>query len=389
MNVGRTVFSQVMELLPLREFHQCVERYGGDYRVQHFTCLDHFLCLAFAQLTYRESLRDIQACLRTQPSKLYHMGIRAGVSRNNLAHANEHRDWRIYADFAAVLLQRARELYRDDPLGFELQETAYAFDSTTIDLCLSLFPWAQFRKHKSAVKIHTLLDLRGSIPAGVYVSGAQIHDVNLLDQLLLESGAFYIMDRAYLDFARLYRIACACAFFVTRAKTNIQYYRRKSHTVDKSSGVQSDQTIVLTGPKTSCLYPDSLRRIHFFDSEANLRLVFLTNSFAQPAVTIAHLYRARWRVELFFRWIKQHLRIKAFYGTSENAVKVQIAVALSVYALVAILRKQLRLDVSMHTLLQVLSVNVFEKTPILQGLFATQLRTENPDPAMQLKIFDL
>lgn len=389
MNVGRTVFAQLMELLPLREFHRCVERYDGDYRVQHFTCLDHFLCLAFAQLTYRESLRDIEACLRAQPSKLYHMGIRAGVSRNNLAHASEHRDWKIYADFAGVLLQRARELYRDEPLGFDLQETAYAFDSTTIDLCLSLFPWAQFRKHKSAVKIHTLLDLHGSIPAGVYVSGAQIHDVNALDQLLLESGAFYIMDRGYLDFARLYRIACACAFFVTRAKTNTQFYRRKSFTVDKSSGVQSDQMIMLTGPKTSRLYPDSLRRIRFFDSETQLRLVFLTNNFAQPADIIAQLYRARWRVELFFRWIKQHLRIKAFYGTSENAVKIQIAVALSVYALVAILRKQLGLDVSMHTILQVLSVSIFEKPAILQDLFATQLQTESTDPAIQLKIFDL
>ncbi len=389
MNAGRTVFAQLMEWLPLREFHRCVERYNGDYRVQHFTCLDQFLCLAFAQLTYRESLRDIEACLRAQPSKLYHMGIRAGVSRNNLAHANEHRDWKIYGDFAGILLQRARQLYRDEPLGFDLQETAYAFDSTTIDLCLSLFPWAQFRRHKSAIKIHTLLDLRGSIPAGVYVSGAQIHDVNALDQLLPESGAFYIMDRGYLDFARLYRIACACAFFVTRAKINTQFYRRKSLTVDKSSGVQSDQIIVLTGPKTSRLYPDSLRRIRFFDSETKLRLVFLTNNFAQPAVIIAQLYRARWRVELFFRWIKQHLRIKAFYGTSENAVKIQIAVALSVYALVAILRKQLKLDVSMHTILQVLSVSIFEKPAILQDLFATQLQTPSVDPAIQLKIFDL
>jgi hypothetical protein len=389
MNSGRTVFAQLMDFLPLREFHKCVERYDGDYRVQHFTCLDHFLCLAFGQLAYRESLRDIEACLRSQPARLYHMGIRARISRNNLAHANEHRNWRIYADFAEVLLQRARELYRDDPLGFDLQETAYALDSTTIDLCLHLFPWAQFRKHKSAVKIHTLLDLRGSIPAAVYVSGAQIHDVNVLDTLLVESGAFYIMDRAYVDFARLYRIARACAFFVTRAKSNLQFYRRTSHSADKNSGVQSDQTTVLSGPKTSRLYPDHLRRIHFFDAESDLRLVFLTNNFAQPAVIIAQLYRVRWRVELFFRWIKQHLRIKAFYGTSENAVKVQIAVALSVYALVAIARKQLQSNVSMHTLLQVLSVSIFEKTPVLQDLFAAQHQTLLADPAMQLKIFDL
>ena len=389
MNAGRIVFAQLMDLLPLREFHKCVARYDGDYRVQHFSCLDHFLCLAFGQLAYRESLRDIESCLRSHPSKLYHMGIRARISRNNLAHANEHRDWRIYADFAGVLLQRARELYRDDPWGFDLQEAAYAFDSTTIDLCLQLFPWAQFRKHKSAVKIHTLLDLRGSIPAGVYVSGAQIHDVNVLDELLFEAGAFYILDRAYLDFARLYRITCACAFFVTRTKTNTQFYRRTSHPVDEQSGVRSDQTIVLTGPKTSRLYPGHLRRIHFFDSETQLRLVFLTNNFVQPAIIIAQLYRARWRVELFFRWIKQHLRIKAFYGTSENAVKIQIAVALSVYALVAMARKQLRLEVSMHTFLQVLSVSIFDKTPILQGLFAAELQSQNCDPSMQLKIFDL
>ncbi len=389
MNVGRTVFAQLMDLLPLREFHRCVARYRGNHRVQKFTCLNHFLCLAFAQLTYRESLRDIEACLRAQPAKLYHMGIRSRVSRNNLAHANERRNWKIYADFAQVLLQRARELYRDDPLGFELQEPAYAFDSTTIDLCLSLFPWARFRKHKSAVKIHTLLDLRGSIPAGVYVSGAKIHDVNLLDQLLLEPGAFYVMDRAYVDFARLHRITRACAFFVTRAKRNIQFSRQKSHRVDKSSGVRSDQTIILTGPKTSGLYPDRLRRIHFVDPETGLRLIFLTNNFVQPAIIIAHLYQARWRVELFFRWIKQHLRIKAFYGTSENAVKVQISVALSVYALVAILRKQLRPDLSMHTILQILSVNVFEKPAFLQGLFPIRSQSERLDPAMQLKIFDL
>lgn len=389
MNVGRTVFAQLMDLLPLREFHRCVARYRGNYRVHKFTCLNHFLCLAFAQLTYRESLRDIEACLRAQPSKLYHMGFRSKVSRNNLAHANEYRNWRIYADFAGVLLQHARELYRDDPLGFELEQPAYAFDSTTIDLCLSLFPWARFRKHKSAVKIHTLLDLRGSIPAGIYVSGAKIHDVNMLDELLLEAGAFYVMDRGYVDFGRLYRITRASAFFVTRAKRNTQFSRQRSCKADKSRGVRSDQVIILTGPKTSRLYPDRLRRIHFVDPETGLRFVFLTNNFTQPAIIIAHLYQARWRVELFFRWIKQHLRIKAFYGTSENAVKVQIFIALSIYALVAILRKQLRPDLSMHTILQILSVNVFEKPAFLQGLFPFRVQSERRHPAMQLKIFDL
>ena len=389
MNTGQTVFAQLMELLPLRTFHQCVERYQGDYKVQSFSCLDHFLCLAFAQLTYRESLRDIEACLRAQQSKLYHMGIRSSVSRNNLAHANEHRNWRIYADFGGALIQTARHLYRDEPQAMELDQTVYAFDSTTIDLCLTLFPWAQFRRHKSAVKIHTLLDLRGSIPANVYVTGGQVHDVNLLDQLWLEAGAFYVLDRGYLDFARLHRFTRACAFFITRARSNTQFYRRESQTVDKRSGVRSDQIIVLNGPKTSRLYPDALRRIHFFDPETDLRLIFLTNNFTLPGLTIAELYRARWQIELFFRWIKQHLRIKSFYGTSENAVKTQIWIAIAVYALVAILRKQLRLEISMYKILQILSVSVFEKTPILQGLFTTQPNFPDVAPAIQLEMFNL
>jgi Domain of unknown function (DUF4372)/Transposase DDE domain len=389
MNTGQTIFSQLMELLPLPEFRRCVERYRGDYKVQSFFCLDQFLCLAFAQLTYRESLRDIETCLRAQQSKLYHMGIRGQVSRNTLAHANEQRDWRIYADFAQSLIRTARDLYRDEPFGLELTETVYAFDSTTIDLCLTLFPWARFRRRKSAVKVHTLLDLRGSIPTNVYVTGGQIHDVNLLDELLLEPGAFYLLDRGYVDFRRLYRFTQASAFFITRAKQNTQFYRRRSDPVDRSTGVRSDQTVKLTGPRTSLLYPDPLRRIHYFDADKDLRLIFLTNKFCFPALTIAQLYRARWRVELFFRWIKQHLRIKSFYGTSENAVKTQIWIALSVYVLVAILKKRLRLDLSLYKILQVLSVTLFEKAPILQGIFNFDHHIPEDDPSIQLQLFDL
>ena len=390
MNTGQTIFSQLMELLPLPEFRRCVERYRGDYKVQSFFCLDQFLCLAFAQLTYRESLRDIEACLRAQQSKLYHMGIRGQVSRNTLAHANEQRDWRIYADFAQSLIRTARDLYRDEPFGLELTETVYAFDSTTIDLCLTLFPWARFRRRKSAVKVHTLLDLRGSaFPTNVYVTGGQIHDVNLLDELLLEPGAFYLLDRGYVDFRRLYRFTQASAFFITRAKQNTQFYRRRSDPVDRSTGVRSDQTVKLTGPRTSLFYPDPLRRIHYFDADKDLRLIFLTNKFGFPALTIAQLYRARWRVELFFRWIKQHLRIKSFYGTSENAVKTQIWIALSVYVLVAILKKRLRLDLSLYKILQVLSVTLFEKAPILQGILNFDHHIPKDDPSIQLQLFDL
>ena len=389
MNAGRTVFAQLMEFLPLPEFRRCVDRYHGDYRVQHFTCLDQFLALAFAQLTYRESLRDIEACLRAQSSKLYHMGFRGRLSRNNLAHANERRDWRIFADFAHLLITHARALYRDESFGLELAETVYALDSTTIDLCLSLFPWAQFRRRKSAVKVHTLLDLRGSIPASVYVTGGQITDNRVLDQLLPEAGAFYLLDRGYLDFARLYRLAQACAFFITRAKHNTQFDRRSSRPVDRTTGLRSDQTIRLNGPKTSQLYPVPLRRIHFLDAEKQLDLVFLTNNFLLSPLTIAQLYRARWKVELFFRWIKQHLRLKAFYGTTPNAVRIQVWVAISVYVLVAIAKKQFQLELSLYKILQVLSITIFEKSPLLQVFAETQTDALHHDPAIQLQLFHL
>jgi hypothetical protein len=309
MNLGRTVFSQLLDFIPSYQFQICVDRYQGNRYVKDFSCWDQFLCLAFAQLTYRSSLRDIETCLRSQQAKLYHMGFRGQVSRNTLAHANEVRDWRIYADFAQVLIGMARDLYRDESFGVELSESVYAFDSTTIDLCLSLFPWGKFRRRKSAVKLHTLLDLRGSIPTSVYVTGGQVHDVNLLDELSLEAGAFYLLDRGYMDFARLYTFTQACAFFVTRAKKNLQFYRRCSRPVEPSTGVQSDQTIVLTGVRTALYYPDPLRRIRYFDSEKDLRLTFLSNNFLLPALIIAQLYRARWQVELFFRWTSALARI--------------------------------------------------------------------------------
>ena len=389
MNSGRTIFAQVMDFLPLTQFRRCVERYRGDYKVQSFSCWDQFLCLAFAQLTGRESLRDIEACLRSQQSKLYHLGFRGHISRNTLAHANETRDWRIFADFARALIAQARLLYRDEPLGVELHQTLYALDSTTIDLCLAMFPWAQFRRHKSAVKVHTLLDLRGSIPTNVYVTSGAVHDINILDQLLPEAGAFYLLDRGYLDFARLYVLKQGCAFFITRAKQNTQFWRRDWRPVRRSTGLRSDQTIQLTGPKTAQLYPDPLRRIHYFDSEKDLRLIFLTNNFLLPALTIADLYRARWRVELFFRWIKQHLHIKSFFGTSENAVKTQIWVAITVYVLVAIIKKQAPLDLSLYKILQILSITLFEKTPLLSGLSHVADNLDDADSRTQLKLFNL
>jgi hypothetical protein len=388
MNSGRTIFAQVMDLLPLAEFRRCVERYGGDYKVQSFSCLDQFLCLAFAQLTYRESLRDIETCLRAHQRQLYHMGFRGGVSRNNLANANLQRDWRIYADFARLLIAQARALYQHEPF-LELDQTVYAFDSTTVDLCLSLFPWAQFRRRKSAVKLHTLLDLRGNIPTNVYVTGGQVNDVNLLDQLGLEAGAFYLLDRGYVDYRRLYLITQALAFFVTRAEQNTRYRRCVGRGVDRSTGLRSDQTIRLTGPHSSRRYPAPLRRIHYFDAEKDLRLVFLTNNFQLQALTIAQLYRARWQVELFFRWIKQHLRIRAFYGTSPNAVKTQVWVAISVYVLVAILKKQLRLELSLYKILQILSVTIFEKSPILLAFSQYNDRIPEPDPSIQLDLFNI
>lgn len=388
MNTGQTVFAQLMEFIPTYQFQLCVDRYQGHRYVKDFSCWDQFLCLAFAQLTERTSLRDIEACLRAQQPKLYHMGFRGRVSRATLADANEVRDWRIYRDFAQVLIATARDLYRHESFGVELSETVYAFDSTTIDLCLSLFPWGKFRRHKSAVKLHTLLDLRGSIPASVYVTGGQVHDVNLLDELRLEPGAFYLLDRGYVDFARLYVFTQACAFFITRAKKNLQFYGRTSHPVEPSTGVRCDQTIVLTGVRTSQRYPAPLRRVHYFDAEKDLRLTFLTNNFLLPAWVVAQLYRARWQVELFFRWIKQHLHLQAFYGTSENAVKTQVWVALSVYVLVAIVKKQLRLDLSLYQILQILSITIFEKTPISEGFLNMADETDNLEVTKQLNLFE-
>ena len=389
MNSGRTIFAQLLDLLPLGEFRRCVDRYHGDYKVQSFSCLDQFLSLAFAQLTYRESLRDIETCLRAHQSQLYHMGFRGAVSRNTLANANQQRDWRIYADFARLLITQARALYQDEPFGVELDQTVYAFDSTTVDLCLSLFPWAQFRKHKSAVKLHTLLDLRGNIPTAVYVTSGPVGDVKLLDQLMLEAGAFYLLDRGYVDYRRLYRITQALAFFVTRAERNTCYHRCAQRWVDHSTGLRSDQTIRLTGPKSSRRYPALLRRIHYFDAEKDLRLIFLSNNFVLPALIIAQLYGARWQVELFFRWIKQHLRIRTFYGTSGNAVKTQVWVAIAVYVLVAILKKQLGLDRSLHEILQILSITIFEKAPILQAFSQYNEQIPESDPRIQLDLFNL
>lgn len=389
MNRGRTIFAQLMDLLPLAEFRRCVERYRGDYKVQSFSCLDQFLCLAFAQLTYRESLRDIETCLRAHGSQLYHMGFRGDISRNTLANANQQRDWRIYADFARRLIAQARALYQHEPFAVELDQTVYVFDSTTVDLCLSLFPWAQFRRRKSAVKVHTLLDLRGNIPTAVYVTGGQVHDVNLLDELALEAGAFYLLDRGYIDYRRLYQFTQALAFFVTRAQLDTRYRRCGWRPVDPATGVRSDQTIRLTGPKSSLRYPAPLRRIHYFDAEKQLRLIFLTNNFQLRALTIAQLYRARWQVELFFRWIKQHLRIRAFYGTSPNAVKTQVWVAITVYVLVALLKKELQLDLSLYKILQILSVTLFDKTPISWAFSHCYDRIQEPDSCIQMDLFNL
>jgi hypothetical protein len=377
-----------MDFLPLSEFRRCVARYQGDYKVRGFSCLDQFLCLAFAQLTYRESLRDIETCLRALQPKLYHMGIRGRVARSTLADANESRDWRIVADFAQVLITIAKPLYATEPFGVDLAATVYAFDSTTIDLCLALFPWARFRQTKGAIKLHTLLDLRGNIPEVVYLSDGKLHDVKALDVLVPLPGAYYVLDRGYLDFGRLFRFQELGAFFVTRAKTNLQFVRRYSHPVDKATGLQCDQTIALTGPKTATLYPLPLRRIRYTDPDTGKRLVFLTNDFTLPALTIAQLYKARWQVELFFKWIKQHLRIKAFYGTSANAVKIQVWVAISVYVLVAIVKKRLGLSQSLYTILQVLSVTLFEKVPIYQALALMPDTTSAGEGCNQLLLFD-
>jgi len=388
MDGGRTIFSQLTDFLPQREFRQCVERYRGNHKIKTFTCWDQFLCMAFAQLTYRESLRDIQACLRVSGRKLYHMGIRGRVSRNTLANANKVRDWRIYADFAQVLIKEARALYADEGFAVELANTVYALDASTIDLCMSLFPWAKFRKTKSAVKLHTLLDLRGNIPTLIIITDGKVHDVNILDELVVEPGAFYIMDRGYLDFARLYAMHRSRAFFVIRAKKNFDCRRLYSRPIDKSSGLQCDQVVMLNGYYAHKGYPEKLRRIRYFDAEKNKRLVFLTNNFDLPALTIAELYRCRWQVELFFKWIKQHLRIKKFYGNSANAVKTQIWIAISVYVLVAIVKKRLDLNISLYTILQILSVSLFEKTPLLQAFSNDEYENEQGHCCNQLMLFD-
>jgi len=388
MNSEQTIFSQLMDFIPYYEFRKCVERYKGNYKIISFSCWDQFLCMAFAQLTFRESLRSIQACLRASQQKLYHMGFRGKVSRNTLSHANQIRDWRIYADFAQVLIHHARRLYSNEPFGIQLKQAVYALDSTTIDLCLSLFPWAKFRKRKGAIKIHTLLDLHGNIPVLAIITHGNIHDVNIIDSIMMEAGAIYIMDRGYMDFSRLYKINQSSAFFITRAKRNFKFKRLYSHAIDKSTGLQCDQTIVLKGFYTKQDYPEKLRRIRFLDTEKNKRLVFLTNNFILPAETIAELYRCRWQVELFFKWIKQHLRIKSFYGTSKNAVKTQIWIAISIYVLVAIIKKELKSDLSLYTILQILSVSLFEKMPILHVLMNSNYKISTIENSKQLNLFD-
>jgi hypothetical protein len=388
MYTGRLVFSQLMDFLPMRQFHRCVNRYQGNRYMKSFSCLDQFLCMAFAQLSYRESLRDIESCLRAMQNKLYHMGIRAKVSRTTLADANENRDWRIYADFAQVLIHIARDLYADDDFGVELDETVYALDASTIDLCLSLFPWARFRKTKGAVKLHTLLDLRGCIPTFISITDGKVHDVKILDQLIPEPGAFYVMDRGYLDFRRLYILNQCMASFIIRSKINTTFRRLYSRRIDRDSGLRCDQTILLNGIKSSKEYPDKLRRVGFFDDKSERRFSFLTNNFLVPALVVAELYRCRWQVELFFKWIKQHLRIKSFYGTTENAVKTQIWIAVSVYVLVAIVKKQMKLDdLSLYTILQILSVTLFEKTSLLEVVTASRYNAYTMSNDNQLKLF--
>jgi len=388
MHTGRLIFSQLMDFLPTHEFHRCVGRYRGNFRTRSFSCLDQFLCMAFAQLTYRESLRDIQTCLRAVQPKLYHAGLRGMIARNTLAKANENRNWRIYADFAAVLIARARKLYAQDSFGLDLDQTVYAFDSTTIDLCLTLFPWAQFRRRKSAVKLHTLIDLHGNIPCFVHISSGSMADVRSLDMLPIEAGAFYIMDRGYIDFQRLYRFTQGMAFFVTRAKRSLDFIRRSYQEVDKSTGLRSDQMIVLCGLKTSERYPVPLRRIAYYAADIDKRFIFLTNNSSLPALTIAQLYKCRWQVELFFKWIKQYLRIKAFYGNSVNAVKTQVWIAICVYVLVAIVKKELKIERSMAEILQILSICLFENMPILQAFSHEYTQDNMFSDCNQLPLFD-
>jgi len=388
MNTGKLVFSQVMDFLPWRRFDTCVRRYHGDQKIKTFSCAEQLRVMAFAQLTYRESLRDIEICLRAVGKKLYHMGIRSGVSRNNLSHANQTRDWRIYADFAQVLIHEAKSLYASDEMPVDLDATVYALDASTIDLCLSMFPWAKFRRAKGAIKLHTLLNLQGNIPEFILISDGKLHDVNVLDYLIPTPGAYYVMDRGYLDFTRLYHLHQARAYFVTRAKRNFKFQRRYSHEVDKTTGIQCDQTIVLETPRSFQGYPEPLRRIRYFDAGLDKQLVFLTNDFALPATTIAALYKSRWQIELFFKWIKQHLRIKTFYGTSQNAVKAQIWIAVSVYLLVAILKKRLGLSLPLYTILQILSVSIFEKTPLIQLFSQTDYNNQTPPCSNQLLLFE-
>ena len=388
MNQGRLVFAQLTQHLPLTTFRRCVAKYNGEHKIKSFSCLDQYLCMAFAQLTFRESLRDIEACLRAQIAKLYHMGIRRRVSRSTLADANEVRDWRIYAEFAQRLIAIARGLYVNEPFGVDLKETVYALDSTTIDLCLSVFAWAPFRSTKAAIKLHTLLDLRGNIPSFIHISDGKWHDVNILDHLMPEPGAFYVMDRGYLDFARLYRFHEAGSFFVTRAKSNLNAQRRYSHPVDRSTGLIYDQTVTLTVFYSRQGFEAPLRRVRFKDPETSKKLIFLTNNFALPALTITHLYRQRWQIELFFKWIKQHLRIKSFFGTSENAVKTQVWIAVSAYVLVAIVKKRLNLTASLYEILQILSLTMFEQIPLDQLLSKNPHDENSLDTANQLNLFD-
>jgi hypothetical protein len=389
MNHGQTVFSQIIALLSHNEFYRCVERYNGNRGVREFSCWNQFLTMAFAQLTYRESLRDIEVCLAAQGKRLYHAGFHGLVKRSTLADANENRDWRIYADFAQTLISIARPLYANTDLGLDLDATVYALDATTIDLCLSLFPWARFRRAKGAVKLHTMIDIQGAIPVFIDITDGKVHDVNVLDILIPEAGSYIVMDRGYLDFERLYRLHQALSFFVIRAKRNLQFQRRYSHSVEKSTGVQSDQTVLLTGPKTSAIYPDPIRRISYYSVEINKRLIFLTNDFTAPACTIAALYRYRWQVELFFKWIKQHLRIKRFFGTSENSVKTQIWIAVSVYVLIAIMKKQLDLKQNLYTILQILSLTLFDKTPISCLFAGVPTENEITSPDNQLLLFNI
>jgi len=389
METRRTVFAQLMDFFPRYQFQLCVQRYRGEYKVKNFSCWKQFLCMAFAQLTYRESLRDIEATLGSVHNKLYHMGFRGRVARSSLAHTNESRDWRIYADFAQVLVHEARALYAGDEFAVELDETVYALDSTTIDLCLSLFPWARFRRRKGAIKLHTLLDLRGNIPTFIEITEGKLHDVNILDHLIPEPGSIYVMDRGYLDFARLHVLHQCSAFFIIRPRKRFNFRRLYSRPVDKTTGLKCDQTVVLTSFYPAKKYPEKLRRIRYYDSDTQKNFTFLTNNFSLPALAVTQLYRCRWQVELFFKWIKQHLRIKAFYGTSHNAVKTQIWIAICVYVLVAILKKRLKLQLSLYTILQILSLTVFEKAPLTQLLTSFNSTTRQEDPSNQLNLFDL